>query len=62
MSEFKCPACGSDCFRSDISARPWVGHCKGKFLGRMHEYAGCDFTWERTDEEDAKVGLGGELI
>lgn len=58
MSDFKCPSCGASNFRSDITKRPWEGQCKGFYVpGAFYSYTGCDFTWERTVEEDAKVGL-----
>lgn len=65
-SEFTCPECGSHAFGSSgIGGEHFMGHCHGhvvvaRYTGRhqTNPTQPCTFTWQRTEEEDAKVFKG----
>lgn len=61
MFAFECPKCGSPFFRttSAYDAPVLSRQCRGALVRGEpsgYKYAGCDFTWQSTD--DSKYGLG----
>jgi hypothetical protein len=67
MSEFTCPLCGSHFFKTEPSPAGEQGRCKGKAVRyktnkQLICYEQCPFSWPRTVEQDAKVGLTTKLL
>lgn len=69
IGKFTCPTCGGHNFRTDIPKN--TGYCRGESLSvrvgprldRARGYAGCRFSWSRTDDakyfDEMYAGEGG---
>jgi hypothetical protein len=48
--KFHCPECGSSYYQ--ISTDGKTGFCLGNYISGLDQYAGCDFTWKRPEEDN----------